>query len=191
MTITSHIAILVPSVDNAAAVLVKYGLTPGPKEKFDGEGTAEIYVGDSNSSAKLLLMQAIGKGAYKDALKKRGPGLHHVALDVKDLEAFIHGMSGTGWYLHPKSLGTIRKTRTAWLVRPGTKMMIEVQERDEIYEDPKFISYLELPLNPKERSMVKALGIDTLRPSKDRRSRIVFGKKKIEVADLIRSRKNK
>lgn len=184
MTITNHIAILVPSVDKAAAALLKYGCTPGPKEVFAGEGTAEIYVGGSGDSARLLLMQAIGKGPYKEAMKKRGPGLHHVAIDVADVETFILGLVGSGWFLHPKSLRTLRDSKTAYLARPGTKMLIEVQQREVLYDDPKFISYLELPLNVKERAMVKALGVDTIRPSKDRRSFLVIGKRRIAIAEL-------
>lgn len=85
-TILNHVAILVRSVDSAATFLSSYGFHTGPKETWDGEGTAEIYVGCEDQTAKLLLMEPVKQGAYTRAMEKRGPGLHHIAIDVMNLE---------------------------------------------------------------------------------------------------------
>lgn len=181
MNVINHIAILVPSVEGAALVLSKYGYHIGPKEEWEGEGTAEIYVGDKDHAARLLLMEPIKSGAYSRAMEKRGPGLHHVAIDVLTLDTFISGLAGSGWYLHPKSLQTARDTKTAWLTRPGTAMLIEVQERDNLNDAPAFVTKLELPLTEKEQSMVAALGVEMLRRSKDERSWVVIGENRIDI----------
>lgn len=39
------------------------------------------------------------EGAYTRAMKKRGPGLHHIAVDVLNLESFVDDLSGSGWLL--------------------------------------------------------------------------------------------
>lgn len=184
-TTFNHLAILVRSVDRAAKVLAELGYPIGPREEWDGEGTAEIYVGSKDQAAKLLLMEPVKPGAYSRAMEKRGPGLHHVAVDVRDLEEFVTGLSGSGWYLHPKSLRTIRSGQTAWLARPGTGMLIEVQQREDLADAAPFITGIDVPLTPKERGMVAALGIEQLRASDDDESWLVVGKHRINLADLL------
>lgn len=181
----NHIAVLVRSVERSAGALAKLGCAVGPREEFEGEGTAEIYVGKDDESAKLLLLEAVKPGAYTDAMKKRGPGLHHVAVDVTDLESFVAGLAGSGWYLHPKSLATARKSKTAWLARPGTAMLIEVQQRKDVEGKPPFVTGLEVPLNDKEKKMVAALGAPQMKASGDGKSWLVIGKHRVNVAELL------
>lgn len=79
--IPNHVAILVPSVKKAAIYLGQFGFQIGEEEQFDGEGTREIYV-ESGLGNSLLLMEPLGHGPYRRAMVKRGPGLHHIAIDV-------------------------------------------------------------------------------------------------------------
>jgi hypothetical protein len=182
----NHVAVLVRSVERSATVLKGLGYAIGPREEFAGEGTAEIYVGPDSQSAKLLLLEPIRPDApYGRAMSKRGPGLHHVAIDVKDVESFVAGLAGSGWYLHPRSLQTARKTKTAWLARPGTAMLIEVQQRPEISAAAPFITKLEIPLTAKEREMIAALGVEPLRPSADARSWLEIDGKRWALSSLL------
>ncbi|MEN0059868.1 MAG: VOC family protein [Bdellovibrio sp.] len=114
ITLPSHTAILVPSVRKAADYLKKFDFKIGKEEEWDGEGTKEIYVelGQANS---LLLMEPIKPGAYQRALEKRGPGLHHLAVDVLNLDSFLESITLSGWLIHPISLKTMKETKTAWL----------------------------------------------------------------------------
>lgn len=185
MNTVNHVAILVSSVDDAAQHLSQFGFPVGPKEIWDGEGTAEIYVGEKGQIAKLLLMEPVKPGAYGRAMEKRGPGLHHIAVDVTSLEEFVTTLGGSGWYLHPHSLMTCRKTKTAWLARPGTKMLIEVQEREALDVASAFVSRLEVPLTSKEQTMVTALGIGTLWPSEDDRIWFVIDGQRIDLAAFL------
>ena len=59
MNTLNHMAILVQSVDRAASFLAGFNLPIGPKDYWDGEGTAEIYVGPQTKTAKLLLMEPV------------------------------------------------------------------------------------------------------------------------------------
>jgi hypothetical protein len=164
----SHVALLVNSAARTAAVLEPMVFKIGPAEAWEGEGTLEIYVGDqSTHGGLLLLMEPQKPGAYRRAMEKRGPGLHHVAIDVLDLDLFASQIAGSGWLLHPRSLQTIRDSRTAYLARPGIPMLIEVQQRDALSEKPSLIEEMGLPLPAIGPSMLAALGLQNLiRPTK-------------------------
>lgn len=89
----SHVAILVSSVRKAAAYLRQFDFQIGKEEDWDGEGTREIYVEVAKANS-LLLIEPIKPGAYQRALDKRGPGLHHLAIDVLNLEKYIESLAG-------------------------------------------------------------------------------------------------
>ncbi len=145
-SVLNHVALLVPSIEKSAAYLRGFPFIIGPSEKWDGEGTVEIYVGDADSQmGRMLLMEPIKEGAYTRAMQKRGPGLHHIAIDVLNIEHFIDELSGSGWLLHPKSIKTLKQTQTAWLSRPGIPALIEVQQRELLKEIPLLISELMIP----------------------------------------------
>jgi hypothetical protein len=163
----SHIAFLVPSVARAALVARELGFHAGPAQAWEGEGTLEVYVGQDLQNGRLLLMEGAQEGAYNRAMKKRGPGLHHIAINVRDLESYVRGISGSSWLLHPKSLESIKNQRTAYLARPGIPTLIEVQEPKEIFDDPMFVQELALPFSDQHMQIVRALGIRELVLSND------------------------
>ena len=95
-----HVALLTRSVEGTVAKLTQEGTIDGqavgPIETFPAEGTRECYIGAA--SGKLLLMEAVGtRGPYVRALAKRGPGLHHVAFTVPDLQS---ALALGGWQQH-------------------------------------------------------------------------------------------
>lgn len=61
--------------------LQQFDFQMGPEEKWEGEGTLEIYI-EREKGNSLLLMEPIRAGAYQHALEKRGPGLHHLAINL-------------------------------------------------------------------------------------------------------------
>lgn len=158
----NHVALLVPSVDQAATALAPFGHKIHDAAEWEGEGTREIYVGDFEiHMATLLLMEPIKEGAYTRAMKKRGPGLHHLGIDVLDLEGFIDEIAGSGWLLHPKSLHTIKHSKTAYLARPGVPTLIEVQQREKISVQKPVVENIHIPgLRSNELTMFKALGLE-------------------------------
>ncbi len=167
-SVLNHIALLVPSVAKSAEYLKQFNFKIGPAEQWEGEGTLEIYVGDlKKEMANLLLMEPVKDGAYSHAMSKRGPGLHHIAIDVLNIEDYIDQLAGSGWLLHPKSLHSIKHSKTAYLARPEMPTLIEVQQQ-EILSDhhPMFISKLEIPnLSTKNIEMFDRLGLAQIQNS--------------------------
>ncbi|MBL4850530.1 MAG: hypothetical protein JKY65_33855 [Planctomycetes bacterium] len=122
--ILDHIALLVAEIEPVLKRLADLDLPAGEIETFPGEGTREVYLGDPKRPALLLLLQPISEGPYARALAKRGPSLHHVAIQVPDLNAFAGQVKG--WLLHPHSLESQRKANTLWFARPGVGTLLEV-----------------------------------------------------------------
>ena len=173
--IPSHVAILVPSVNKALGFLSKFNLPFGKINEFESEGTREVYFGD-NISNSLLLMEAIKEGPYKHAFDKRGPGLHHLAIDVENLDVFITKISSSGWLLHPMSLTTIKNSKTAYLARPGFPALIEVHEKSELNiiepenlnykgnenKEALFVKEINLKMNFDLSYLLKPIGLDKI-----------------------------
>ncbi|MEK6705026.1 MAG: VOC family protein [Bdellovibrionota bacterium] len=157
----SHVAVLVPSVRKAADHLRQFNFQIGKDEVWDGEGTKEIYV-EREKSNSLLLMEPIKPGAYQRALEKRGPGLHHLAIDVLDLEGYLESLAGSGWLLHPTSIKTIKKVQTAYLARPGFPGLIEVHERKELKDRPLFVDGISLKFDSSLNGLLKHTGLDSI-----------------------------
>lgn len=180
----SHVAVLVPSVRRAADHLQKFNFQIGLEEVWDGEGTKEIYVERSKANS-LLLMEPIKSGAYQRALEKRGPGLHHLAIDVLNLEGYIESLSGSGWLLHPASIKTMKQSQTAYLARPGFPGLIEVQERHELKEQPLFVDRISLTFDSSLQGMLKYIGLDSIVTSSSSQD-LFLGGHVMQMKDLFR-----
>ena len=157
MPILNHASFLVRSVEASAKKLKGKDYDIGPVDTFESEGTKEIYVNYASSSS-LLLMEAIGPGPYQRALEKRGPGLHHLAIDVEKIVKSLESFTKAGWELHPESFVTMERSKTAYLFRKGFPALIEVQERKP-KDTPLFVTRLELPYDPKLSPLVAAIGL--------------------------------
>lgn len=85
-----HIGIAV--ADRAATALFESLLqtTPYKAETVEREGVRTVFFGDdgrAGAAPKLELLEALGPDSpVATFLQKRGPGLHHLAFDVDDLE---------------------------------------------------------------------------------------------------------
>lgn len=180
----SHVAVLVHSVQRAAEYLRPFGFKIGSEEIWDGEGTKEIYVerGKANS---LLLMEPIKPGAYSRALEKRGPGLHHLAIDVLNLEEDIASLERSGWLLHPTSLRTIAHSRTAYLARPGFPALIEIQEREKLNDQSFFVERLSLQTEISAGKLLQAIGLESMVTTTSSPTELVLSGQRIMLRDLI------
>lgn len=157
----SHIALLVPSVESAARFLNSKGIQCEQPEVFEAEGTKEIYVGNYQSQRSLLLLvEAISEGPYQRALRKRGPSLHHIGIDVKDLQSFLKQAESSGWSRHSINATTISKNGTAWLYAKGIPTLIEVTERKQLSTKPPKISRLELTIGKDRLDLFSAIELE-------------------------------
>ena len=93
-SVLNHVAFLVESIDEVINKNIFPKEDIQPLQKFDE--TYERYIGQEGQMARPLLMEAKETGSYRDALNKRGPGLHHIALDVLNIDEFISSINGSG-----------------------------------------------------------------------------------------------
>jgi methylmalonyl-CoA/ethylmalonyl-CoA epimerase len=116
-----HIALLVPDLEQAMALYREhFGVTFNGRERNEEQGfeVASFAAGDGHIE---LLAPVRPDSFLAAALQKRGPGIHHIAFEVEDLdECFAEGdlsglrftrdraQRGTGGsriaFVHPKSL---------------------------------------------------------------------------------------
>ena len=120
----SHIAIAVRDAEPLAATLVAaLGATRGAEELLDGGALRVVFVHLGPVTLELLEPRS-PKHTVARFLDKKGEGLHHVSLEVADIEAALArcresgvrpidqaprpGAHGTRVaFLHPKGLGGV------------------------------------------------------------------------------------
>lgn len=119
----SHVAVAVENIDEA---LEKYqralGLTPASREFVASQKVEAALLPIGESSIELIAPQ--GNDGVKKFLEKRGPGLHHVAIEVEGLESALTLLKSLGVplidetprvgahghkvaFLHPKATGGV------------------------------------------------------------------------------------
>lgn len=119
-----HIAVAVPSITDA---LPFYELLAGakgsPVERVESQLVDVVMIGAGPTRIELLQPTA-AESTVQRFLDRRGPGLHHIAYRVTDIDATLrqladagirlideHGRPGAGGhrvaFLHPKSTGGI------------------------------------------------------------------------------------
>lgn len=181
--VASHVAILVPSVQKAADYLRRFDFQIEEMHEWDSEGTREIYV-EKNKNNSLLLVEAFKPGPFQKALEKRGPGLHHLAIDVLDLENYIHSISDSGWLLHPKSLHTMKHTKTAYLAKPGFPGLIEVQQKEKLDDLSLFVSEISIPLGASEK-LLMSVGLKGIVKHSNSGAEFLLGSHRVHLKDLL------
>ncbi len=120
----SHVAIAVREADPLAATLVAaLGAVRGAEELLDGGTLRVVFVHLGPVTIELLEPRSPDHTVAK-FLDARGPGLHHVSLEAKDLPALLARCRNAGVrlidetpragahgsevaFLHPKSLGGV------------------------------------------------------------------------------------
>ena len=108
-----HAGILVKNLDEAVSLYCDlFGLEHPPEFKeFPEEGMkhALLRVGEQ----ELELMEPLPEGTLAKVLERRGEGLHHIRLEVSDMESLVKALKEKGAtliergpkvaFLHPKA----------------------------------------------------------------------------------------
>lgn len=90
-----HVAIAVENIDESLAKLTHvFGLQARERELVASQRTeaALLPIGDSN----LELIEPKGNDGLRKFLDKRGPGLHHVAIEVEGIEEALALLKSLG-----------------------------------------------------------------------------------------------
>lgn len=90
-----HVAVCVPNIDDALARWRKlFDLQPAEREWVESQKTEALLLatGDTN----LELVSPRGNEGLERFLEKRGPGLHHVAVEVERIEEAIGLLAALG-----------------------------------------------------------------------------------------------
>ncbi len=116
LTTIDHIGVAVEDLDGALALYRdSLGMPLVHRETVEEQGVeaALLDIGDGH----VELLQPLGpETAVGKFLAKRGPGLHHVAYRVEDVEQALSALSGAGMRLideHPRN--GIRGSRVAFV----------------------------------------------------------------------------
>lgn len=126
-----HVGIATASIDKA---LVLYGTTlgfsVGPPEEVPSQGVRVRFV--ETGAAPLELVEALDDtSSFAAGLRRRGPGLHHIALRVDDLNATLSSLAARGVRLIDRVGRPGAHGRTVAFVHPSSAdgVLIELVER--------------------------------------------------------------
>jgi catechol 2,3-dioxygenase-like lactoylglutathione lyase family enzyme len=126
-----HVAILVRNLEKAKAFCKTFGFGIEETKIFPKEGTQECYVGEEGRPARLLLVEAVAEGPYSRALKKRGPGLHHIAFLATNPDKVAAEFFGDGWNRH-----SISTPNSLWLFKRGMTL-VEINQKEHVLVAPR------------------------------------------------------
>ena len=119
-----HLGFAVKDLSQAEKLFTELlGSTPYKQERVDSESVVTSFF--KLGEIKLELLEAIDEGsAISGFIEKRGEGLHHIAIEVEDIEQEMKRLSDLGFhvlyqnpkagadnklvnFIHPKSAGGV------------------------------------------------------------------------------------
>ena len=93
----SHIGVAVGDLAQAEAALLALGGTSGGREIVGGEGVEVSFVSFGDLRIELLRpLDPEAEGGVAGFLRRRGPGVHHVALGTDDVEGVVAQLAASG-----------------------------------------------------------------------------------------------
>ncbi|MDQ2056194.1 VOC family protein [Halobellus sp. H-GB7] len=128
-----HVGIAVESVEDAAPVLDALGCERLLDDTVDGE-FRWVYYSLGNAS-RIELIEPIAEESFLTAfLERHGPGLHHVTLEVADIDATIEQLDTAGVdVVDRKSYG--EWTEAFVSPRNATGTLFQLMEYHEAYTE--------------------------------------------------------
>jgi methylmalonyl-CoA/ethylmalonyl-CoA epimerase len=92
-----HVGIAVHAIDDAEPTLRALGCTPVHREAVaDGSFEWATYVLGDASRIELVAPVAGGESFLTEFLADHGPGLHHVTIEVTDVDAAVSALEAAG-----------------------------------------------------------------------------------------------
>lgn len=128
-----HVAIAAKSFSDIVPLLERLsGLDSSPPERVESQGVEVTFVGN----VEVLRPLADDNGVAR-FIAKRGPGLHHVAYRVKDLEGVMQAMMEDGYRFTSEGPMTGRGGHRIAFVHPASAggTLVELLEEAEASHD--------------------------------------------------------
>ena len=124
-----HIGIAVNNLNEAAKLYTEVlGLKINVMEDVPDQKvrTAVINIGES----KIELLEALSPdSAIAKFIEKRGEGIHHIAVEVDNIEEAIQEIKAKGIpMIDEKPRGGVEKTKIAFVHPKGAKILLEIVE---------------------------------------------------------------
>ncbi|HEX8983631.1 MAG TPA: methylmalonyl-CoA epimerase [Ktedonobacterales bacterium] len=136
-----HVAIVVSKLDDALAFYRDMlGIAPSRVIDFPREGVkiAFLPLGGSNGSEIELLEPTRQDTGVARFLSSRGGGLHHICLEVPDIEQALSDLRASGAMLLDESPRPTAEGRGIFLHPKGSHgVLVELVQRAEFSEDAK------------------------------------------------------
>lgn len=128
--IIDHVGIAVNSIEAAVAGWAALlGGPPTGEERVDSEGVRVAFFG--SGSGRIELLEPLNDDSpIARHLERRGAGVHHVCLEVSDLEATLRRVATEGWTpIAPAIRRGAEGARVAFLHPRGTGgVLLELRE---------------------------------------------------------------
>jgi methylmalonyl-CoA/ethylmalonyl-CoA epimerase len=124
-----HVAICVPDIDEA---ILRWGtllgIVPGSRELVESQNTEAVLFPMGETSLELVTPR--GNASLARFLEKRGPGLHHVAVVVENIEEALAFLEALGVRLVEPSPRTGARGHKVAFVHPSATggVLIELVE---------------------------------------------------------------
>ena len=131
--VLDHIGIAVESLEKGKVFYEALGFTAMSTEVVESESTKVGFFTLGNGARIELLEPLDGKGPIAKFLSKRGEGIHHVCLRVKDIEKTMEDLKTKGFQLinnEPKE--GAHNCRVAFIhPKAANGVLIELSEKSE------------------------------------------------------------
>lgn len=126
-----HVGIACARIDDSLALFGdRFGLSVGPAEDVPSQGVRVRFV--ESGFVRLELVESLDPtSTFSQGLARRGPGLHHIALRVQNLDAALERLAAAGLRLiDTKGRPGAHGTTVAFLHPSSTQgVLIELVER--------------------------------------------------------------
>jgi methylmalonyl-CoA/ethylmalonyl-CoA epimerase len=124
----NHIGVVVRNLDDAMDLYLKsFGFHAiGPAKSIEAMGIRDVMV--SNGHVTLELMEPTGpESPMSKFLEKNGEGLHHISLEVEDIDCAMDELSSRGVSLLGKEAITLEDAKLSYVHPKSAKgVLIEV-----------------------------------------------------------------
>ncbi len=132
----AHVALAVESIDAALALWRDaLGLRVVADEVVATEQVRVVKLAAGEAVIELLEPQPAGAGPIGSFLAKKGPGIHHLSMQVNDLEAAVAKLQAGGrQFLQPVIRPGSQGNRVAFL-KPSSAGGVLVELEEHGYED--------------------------------------------------------